>query len=114
MLFRSQEDMPDYIVVLSDMQFNSSSFVWNSSLKSQIDSKFAEVGLKTPNLIWWNLASTEVDFTNAQVDQDCVAMVGGASPAVIKGVLAAEDFSPLGVMKRTILSDRYVDLVGRI
>lgn len=110
----TQEDMPDYIVVLSDMQFNSSSFVWNSTLKLQIDEKFSEIGLKTPKLIWWNLASTSVDFTDAQVDQDCVAMVGGASPAVIKGVLAAEDFSPLGVMKRTILCDRYVDLVGRI
>ena len=40
-------------------------------------------------------------------NQENVALVSGFSPNLLKSVLAAKNFTPVGVMLETIMADRY-------
>ena len=105
-----QEEMPQYILVMSDMQFNGKSFHWNDDLKNKIDELFAEHGYKTPNLIWWNL-NASYGRVPVSPDVEGVGLVSGASPSVVKSVLSAKSVTPADIMLETLNSERYLKFV---
>ena len=49
------------------------------------------------------------DKVPVKQNENGVALVSGFSPTIVKAVLAADlkDFTPLSIMKKTILVDRY-------
>ncbi len=51
-----QEDMPEYILVLSDMEFNPSYYRGKTNADSA-KKYFTEAGYKAPNFVWWNIQS---------------------------------------------------------
>jgi len=104
-----QEDMPKYLVILSDMQFDQCAKFGGTAFES-IKLHFAEAGYEVPKIVFWNLsahANVPVRF-----DEQGTAMVSGFSPAVAKAILAAdeESFTPKGIMLKTVLVPRY-DLI---
>lgn len=103
----TQVDLPDYLVVLSDMQFNG---VWDSNVDVSTRTKgaFQELGLKCPKLIWWNLSQSS---TNSPVkfDDSGNAFISGFSPSIMTAVLSddLEQYTPENVMLKTLLQDKY-------
>lgn len=101
-----QEEMPEYLLIMSDMQFNGKAFHWNASLKAKIDAEFALYGYKTPNLIWWNIAAAQTSVP-VKANVEGVGLVSGASPSVVKSILAAKNVTPADIMLEAINSPRY-------
>lgn len=103
----SQENMPDTILVLSDMQFDSCVRHDDSALQ-MIRRKFEESGYKMPNVVFWNLTA-RADSTPVKTNDKGVALVSGFSPAIMATVLGAdpEEFTPAAMMMQTIMNERY-------
>lgn len=103
----SQEDMPEYLVVFSDMQFNS---YGNKDVNQMIRTKYEKAGYAIPKVIFWNLnAAYGADNTPVKFDTNGTALVSGFSPALMKAVLSAdlEQFTPLNVMLQAVMDSRY-------
>lgn len=100
-----QTEMPKYILILSDMQFDQCAQEPNDSAMSMIRRMYSDAGYEVPKVIFWNLNASG----NAPVEfkEGGTALISGFSPAVMKSVLKAENFTPWDVMCQTINSPRY-------
>ncbi len=107
----SPENMPDYILVLSDMQFNDYSIKGTDATALEMArQKYRDAGYKCPSIIFWNLAArTSADQSPVKMDDKGVCLVSGFSPAIMASVLGAnpEEFTPQAMMLKTIMNDRY-------
>lgn len=105
----SQENMPDVLLILSDMQFDA----WNGTDATHLEAvrnEFREAGYQVPTIIYWNLAAHEsARGTHVKVDDRNVAFVSGFSPAIMQSILGTDpkNFTPESVMLNTIMVDRY-------
>lgn len=101
-----QEDMPETVVIFSDMQFNSC-VKYDDSAIQMIRRRYEVSGYPVPQVVFWNLA----DYGNkpAHANEHGVALVSGFSPSLMKSLLSAnpEDFTPKGIMMKTIMNSRY-------
>jgi hypothetical protein len=103
------EDMPDMLLILSDMQFDSCTR-FDDSAQEMIARKYAKAGYEVPKIVFWNLSPYGSDNTPVRFDDKGVCHVSGFSPAIMKAVLSVEDledFTPFNVMVKTLMSDRY-------
>jgi hypothetical protein len=105
-----QNEMPEMVLILSDMQFNQCVNHDDSAIQ-MIARKYEAAGYTLPKVVFWNLNAS---YGNSPVkfDKSGTALVSGFSPAVVKPLLAGdlEDFTPESVMLKTIMSDRYAVL----
>jgi len=107
----SQDDMPKYILILSDMQFNGcTNYIGNPTAQKMFKKQFEDAGYEVPNIIYWNLK----DYDNVPVkfDKAGTALVSGFSPSILKAVLSAKfdeakTMTPKEVMLETIMDARY-------
>jgi len=101
-----QEEMPQTLLILSDMQFDQCAR-YDDTAMQMIARKYADAGYSMPNIVFWNLSAH--DNVPAKFNDNGVALVSGFSPAIVKGVLAADldNFTPEAIMLKTIMSDRY-------
>jgi hypothetical protein len=101
-----QSDMPEVLLILSDMQFDHCCEYRDSAVQA-INRRFLSTGYKMPQVVFWNLNSHENVPVKAR--EDGVALVSGFSPSIVKSVLITprEGFTPVGVMMNTIMKDRY-------
>lgn len=100
-----QADMPETVLLLSDMQFNSCVHNDDSAME-MIQRKYEEAGYAVPKVIFWNLNAS---FANVPVahDKSGAALVSGFSPSIMTAILASEDFSPAAIMLKAIMNPRY-------
>jgi hypothetical protein len=107
----SPENMPSYILVLSDMQFDDMNIRGTSATALEMArQKYRDAGYKCPNIIFWNLAArASADQSPVKMNDRGVALVSGFSPAIMASVLGAnpEEFSPQAMMMKTIMNPRY-------
>lgn len=103
-----QSEMPQYLLVLSDMEFNS--FTVGQTAFQAAKSLYEAANYELPRIVWWNL-NARPGNTPVRMDQQGTALVSGYSPAILKSVLGAKSFSPVDIMKETLLVERY-DLIG--
>lgn len=103
-----KEDMPEYILILSDMQFNSVHIDGhNTSLMKALKQKYKEAGYDLPKIVFWNLKDG-VGNIHVKSSYENVALVSGFSPSILKSVLGnIEDYTPMNVMFDAIMSPRY-------
>jgi hypothetical protein len=101
-----QEEMPEMLLIMSDMQFDSC-VRHDDSAMQMIERKFNDAGYKVPKIVFWNLNAH--DNVPVKFDKRDTALVSGFSPAIMKSVLAAdlEQFTPEAIMLKTVMSDRY-------
>jgi len=104
----SQEDMPEMLLILSDMQFNSC-VRYDDSAQEMIARKYAKAGYAVPKIVFWNLSPYGDSNTPVRFDDKGVCLVSGFSPAIMKSVLAndLEEFTPYSVMVKTLTKPRY-------
>lgn len=117
----NQSEMPDKILILSDMQFDSAinnnryygrnnpGDMWNPTAQELIEEMYAEAGYKVPKIVYWNIQSRNGDIP-VKFDKDGTALISGFSPAIMTSILGSDDFSPISIMDKTILSDRYAQI----
>jgi len=99
-------DMPKMLLILSDMQFNQC-VTHDDSAMQMIERKYAEAGYDMPQVVFWNLNSN--DNVPVRSDKSGVALVSGFSPSIMNSLLSADpqEFTPEGVMRKTIMNPRY-------
>lgn len=101
-----KEDMPQSILILSDMQFDSCA--QNKTVSKTVKNKFVNAGYDVPQLIFWTLSAR---YANQPVkfDTDKTALVSGYSPASLKAIFNVDldRFTPENVMIETLNIDRY-------
>ncbi len=101
-----QEEMPEMLLILSDMQFDSCTNFDDTAMQ-MIERKFEAAGYNVPRIVFWNINAH--DNVPVKMDKSGVALVSGFSPAIVKSVLSAdmEQFTPEGIMLKTLMNDRY-------
>jgi hypothetical protein len=120
-----QEDMPDQILILSDMQFDQCTGgrdYWSGSnhncpqfgpnVVQMAKQMYAKAGYKLPNIVFWNLRAVTKQ-SPVQITDTGVALVSGFSPAIMKAVLTStevEEVTPLDIMMEVINSPRYENI----
>lgn len=106
-----QSDMPEYVVVLSDMEFDQP-YAGDTTLSKNIENQYAAAGYKLPVIVWWNIQSRG-DNVPVKAGKKNNVLVSGFSPAIAKTILAMdldnalERIDPVNVMKEAILVERY-------
>jgi len=111
-------DMPEYLIVISDMEFNVAQGNYAYPTKSKkpvtnfkaIEEKFFLAGYKRPKLIFWNV-NARPENLQVKKDEDGTAMITGFSPSIMQSVLKLEEITPLKIMMEAISSPRY-DIEG--
>ena len=98
-------DLPEYIMIMSDMQFDQATGGMSVTAMDMIRTEFANAGYVVPKVVFWNINAH--GNTPATFNEAGVALVSGFSPAIVRSVLAAKTFTPADVMMETIGSERY-------
>jgi hypothetical protein len=113
----SQDKMPNKILILSDMEFNSATGKgygreshWNPTAQQMIETLYSEAGYKVPQIVYWNIQSRNGGVPVA-FDAKGTALVSGFSPAIMTSLLGGDIESPQQIMDKTILSERYSPIV---
>lgn len=76
-LFKGMTDVPEYLVVLSDMEFD----IGSRQSKNELREIWSRNGYKT-KIIWWNL--NERNTTCPEIDADGNIFMSGYSPMLLK------------------------------
>jgi hypothetical protein len=102
----SQSEMPEMLLILSDMQFDRCVRNDDSAMQ-MIERKFEAAGYRVPQVVFWNLNAS--DNVPVKADKSGAALVSGFSPAIMTALLAADltEFTPHGIMMKTIMNPRY-------
>lgn len=101
----ADKDMPKYILILSDMQFNACAKHDDSAIQ-MIERKYADSGYTLPNIIFWQL-NAEAGQSPVKFDKNGTALISGFSPAIMTSVLKATDINPKNIMLETVNVPRY-------
>jgi hypothetical protein len=103
-----QADLPNMILVVSDMEFNPQRAGLSDLAYNNAKSKFAAHGYDLPKVVFWHV-NGRADNSPVKEDQNGTAMVSGFSPAIFKSILSnkLETFSPYNVMLETLNDKRY-------
>lgn len=110
-----QEDMPERIVIVSDMEFDSMTYSYRNSLKTlfeQISDKYKMSGYKMPKLIFWNVASrtNTIPMTENELG---VVLLSGYSVNLLKMVMSNQTDTWLA-LKEILDSPRYDAIVTKL
>ena len=100
-----QEDMPEIVLIVSDMQFDSAC---GRAPYGEFEHMFRQAGYRVPQIVFWNLNSPAGQGTHpVKVRDDGTALVSGFSPSILKSILSCNNMTPESIVKNTLSSDRY-------
>ena len=111
-----QEDIPQNVLIISDMEFDSCARCgWgtrpievNSRFFDGIAKKYANAGYKLPRLVFWNVNSRTGTIPVKENDLG-VALVSGFSVNVVKMVMSGKT-DPFECLLETLNSERYAPI----
>lgn len=106
----SQNEIPQNILIISDMEFNSctccnSSYSIPKNLFKEIEKKYNEAGYKLPRLVFWNVNSRTGTIPVRENDMG-VALVSGFSTNVLNMVMNGE-LDPYKCLVKELNKERY-------
>lgn len=104
----SQSDLPENLIVISDMEFDSARGCYGSrnskTLMENIREKWARHGYRMPHLIYWN-----VDARQNNIPEDFgvgnISFVSGMSPSIFEQIMSGK--TGLDLMFEKLDSERY-------
>lgn len=99
-----QEELPSKIIIISDMEFNSSQDRGTNYEKAKRE--FASYGYELPTVIFWNVQSRQNNVP-VRFNESNVALVSGFSPNILKTIIGADITSPEQMMLDTLINPRY-------
>lgn len=102
----SEDEMPTKILIISDMEFNSCVRNNNDTAIKMIERMYSDAGYKMPEIIFWNV-NGRLENIPAKNDKKGVGLVSGFSPSILKSILQGSVETPISLMLKTVMSDRY-------
>ena len=103
-----QEDMPSHLVIISDMQFDQATICSDKyGIINHMRDQFNQNGYELPQIIYWNVNNSD-NFP--EIAKDGICYVSGYSPAIMMAVLNAEILTPIEVVKKAVLVDKYKNI----
>jgi hypothetical protein len=109
----THEQMPDVVLIMSDMEFNSAKSNGESqdTLFETIAKKFDNAGYEMPKCVFWNLGGHNGKNNQPVLKESKNAtLISGFSPAILKSILAGELETPYGSMLDVLNSERYAPI----
>lgn len=107
----SETDMPKYLVIFTDMEFDNATVDGDQVTAIDLASKlFEQHGYSLPKIIWWNL-NARAGNVPVKFDKSGSALVSGFSPSLMKSILKTEDLTPVNIMKQTVNSKKYSSII---
>ena len=114
----SQEEMPKYLIVISDMHFDSAndSVLYSGygevvrvrkTFHKSMSEKFARAGYKMPTVIYWNV-DERAPAVQAKADESGVILVSGASTSTFRDIMnSMSGKTPYDFMLEVLNSPQY-------
>ncbi|MBR5195354.1 MAG: DUF2828 family protein [Akkermansia sp.] len=100
------EQMPQCIIIISDMQFDSCvEGAGNPSAYEMIRQRFEAAGYAMPRLVFWNVAQRNYGNVPVRYDQQGTMLVGGCKPGMFEQLLSGK--TPEDFMLSVLNSERY-------
>lgn len=132
----AQEDLPDKLYIISDMQFDacicdcdSSPRSYSNRKKAQgtfmstMEQRYIENGYTMPAIVFWNVRASECGMFQKQFGDKNCCMVSGYSPSLFKSVIEGTKYieevnekgekvikqklDPIVIMTNTLMDERY-------
>ena len=102
-----QEDLPETLLIISDMQIDAARGYYSSSSKVESDvekyrEKWARYGYRMPKLVYWNVNASKDTILDKGPN---VSYVSGCSPVIFEQILKGK--SQIDLMKDKLDSERY-------
>jgi hypothetical protein len=104
-------DMPQKLIIVSDMQFDQCCSSNKRTNFEQIQKLYRKAGYEMPQLVFWNVNSYGDVPIKAHDTGTC--LVSGCSPSILKSVLTDSVLTPVDTMNDTVYAERY-DAVGEV
>lgn len=104
-----QDEIPETLVIISDMQFNTA-VRSNNSVFESARVAFENAGYIMPNVVFWNVDGAT---TPVKADSNGVALVSGYSPSVMNAVTSGDlsEFTPTSIMTKQLMNPKYTELL---
>lgn len=102
-----QEDLPEYVIVISDMEFNQG-VAGNRSpdtIMEYVRKRWNDAGYEMPKLVYWNVNSHQDNIPEINKD---VSFVSGFSPVGYDMILSGK--TGIDLMFDKLLSERYAPI----
>lgn len=106
----SQKDMPERLVIVSDMEFDScaqDADITNFEYAKKI---FEEAGYQLPKVVFWNVASRNMQLPVKENEQG-VTLVSGCTARLFEQILT-DNANPYTYMMEILESERYEKIVA--
>lgn len=101
----SQDDMPESIIVISDMEINS--FGEDTTFLDAMKTRFENAGYKLPKLVWWNVNARNNTF-HADASDDA-QFISGSSVSAFESLISGKTLSAIELVEQTLSAyDRVV------
>jgi len=101
-----QSEMPEYIFIASDMQFNGCMKNADVVVYKRMKAAFKDHGYDLPTIIFWNVSTK--GGVPLKSDTPNTALISGFSPSILKSILNdPSDITPMGVMLNILNKERY-------
>lgn len=100
--------MPSTIIIVSDMEFNQANGRnSNAAAFEMIEKMYNKAGYKMPKILFWNVNGRAAMPYPAKGMEKNVGLVSGFSPNILKTVFETLNLTPVDLMRKKLLSERY-------
>lgn len=99
-----QEQMPQRILIISDMEFDSCS-EYGETIYENARKRFKQAGYQLPQVVFWNVDAKTKQYPI--VEEDNALILSGYSPVVIKFLYGGELLTPIDLVMGVVNSERY-------
>lgn len=101
-----QEDMPERLLIISDMQFNCCDRSNTKTNLNNIKAQYKSAGYEMPQLIFWNVNGATSDFPSLANDTNTV-LLSGFSIELLKSLMTGTNVTPLEIVLNMVSDERY-------
>ncbi|WP_448506061.1 DUF2828 family protein [Immundisolibacter sp.] len=99
-----KEDMPEMIMIISDLQFDKATRNPDYTALEMIKNRYTEAGYEVPTLVFWNVRDSY--GIPARASDKGVILFSGASPNCIQQAIEGE-IDPISAMLRVVDKDEF-------
>jgi hypothetical protein len=99
-------DMPQKLIIVSDMQFDQCCRSNRRTNFEQIQKLYRKAGYEMPQLVFWNVNAIGGNVPITTHDTG-TCLVSGCSPSILKSILTGNLITPVDTMQDTVYADRY-------
>lgn len=102
----SQEEIPQNIAILSDMEFDGRVFNFGKTLFEDISDEFEAAGYKLPKIIFWNINDRGERSVPLRSNDYGLVLCSGFSVQIMK-MFMSNNLDPYAILLETINAPRY-------